>query len=188
MKLLDVLLGRTRLARPKTEAIFSIATAQVDLESRLRIVPTGRAGLCLRPVASSFFTSLEEEIQEILKVSGRAAGTRARIVKDDFGFQWVVLEDPQFEDLVTILYGVQQAVVEQGFGAQLLAAVFGFTDKEQPLYWVYAYQRGKFYPFAPRAERQRDNALELQVSAAMERELPIEASFERWYALWGVPV
>ncbi len=188
MRLLDVLFGRTRVAKPKTDALLGIATATLALELKLNITATGKAGLCLRPVASSFFTALEREVQEILAVSGRAAGTKFRTQKDDLGFEWVVLEDTDFDDLVTTLYAVQQEVIEQGFGPQLLASVFGFKHGEEPLYWVYSYKRGKFYPFAPRAEQKRDNALELQVSAAMAQELPIEPSLEQWYALWGLPV
>ena len=188
MRLLDVLFGRTKLARPKTDAIFAIGGAEVVLQSKFNIIHSGRAGLCLRPVASSFFETLEQEIRELLAISSRSTGTVAQISKDDFGFQWVVLEDPDFDDLVSILHVVQQAVAEHGFGEQLLAAVFGFTDGGQPLYWVYNYKRGKFYPFAPRSGQQRDNATELRLSAAMERELPVDSSLEQWYALWGVPV
>ena len=188
MRLLNVLFGRTRLNKPKAEAIFCIATADITLQSKFNITHSGRAGLCLRPVASSFFEALDQEVQELLTVSSRSTGTQTRTLKDDYGFQWVVLEDPDFDDLVSTIHMLQQAIVEYGFGEQLLAAVFRFDDGGQPLYWIYSYKRGKFYPFAPRAAQRRDNATEVRMGSAMERELPMEPSVEQWYALWGVPV
>jgi hypothetical protein len=56
------------------------------------------------------------------------------------------------------------------------------------LYLVYAYKRGAFYPFVPRGERGRDNAMELRLQAGLGRELPIEPELERWYPVWDAPV
>ena len=52
---------------------------------------------------------------------------------------------------------------------------------------VYLYRRGTFYPFAPKGEHSRDNALELQVSAALEGELAVEPDKSRWFPVYGAP-
>jgi hypothetical protein len=45
----------------------------------------------------------------------------------------------------------------------VLCAVFAFEDsKKRPLYWIYNYKRGAFYPFVPSgSDQQRDNEREL---------------------------
>jgi hypothetical protein len=67
--------------------------------------------------------------------------------------------------------------------------VFAFQDADgQPVFFVYSYKRGSFYPFAPRGDERRDNALELRLQAALSKEMPIEPQLERWYPVWGAPL
>ena len=74
--------------------------------------------------------------------------------------------------------------------ASILAAVFAFRDeKDRPLYWIYNYKRGTFYPFVPSGgEQQRDNERELRLKAQIGQDLPVEPELERWFPLWGIPV
>ncbi len=93
----------------------------------------------------------------------------------------------------------QRSCGAQGFGEQLLAAVFRFTgepggDHGRAVYWVYNFKRGRYYPFVPRpgapagGQGSRDNAYELHLLSVMEKELPVEKELDRWYALWGLPL
>jgi hypothetical protein len=68
--------------------------------------------------------------------------------------------------------------------------VFAFEHDHAPLYWIYNYKRGAFYPFVPRAgaEKERDNERELRLQAQLSGELPVEAELERWFPLWGAPI
>ena len=75
--------------------------------------------------------------------------------------------------------------------------MFGFTDSRQrPLYWIYNYKRGAFYPFVPApggtageaGGEQRDNEGELRLKAQIGAELPLEQELERWLPLWGIPI
>ena len=36
-----------------------------------------------------------------------------------------------------------------GYGDRLLAAVFAFEEKGKPIYFIYNFKRGGFYPFVP---------------------------------------
>ena len=38
-----------------------------------------------------------------------------------------------------------------GYGDRLLAAVFAFEEEGRPLYFIYNFKRGAFYPFVPAA-------------------------------------
>ncbi|MBI2846890.1 MAG: hypothetical protein HYX82_03315 [Chloroflexi bacterium] len=187
MRFLDILLGRTKPARSRLDPIFSMATAQVTLTAQLSQKPGRKAGICFRPVASSDFDKTEKELNELLQISSRTTSTEVKHEQDSFGFHWVILEDEQFEDLVNTIYLVSQTLQEHGFGERLLAAVFSFEEKGQPIYWIYNYKRGKFYPFVSREGQQRDNAIELRMASIMEKELPMESSLEQWYPLWGIP-
>ncbi|HEX4083092.1 MAG TPA: hypothetical protein VHX40_09030 [Acidimicrobiales bacterium] len=58
----------------------------------------------------------------------------------------------------------------------------------QPLYLVYLYKRGTFYPFAPDGHEHRDSELELRIRAIVANDLPIEQDLQRWFPLWDLPV
>lgn len=184
----DALLGRTRPVKSQLEKLFAMSTAYTTLTVDMRERASGRAGICFRPVTSSQFATLEGELTDLLKVSGKETGTAIRTTTDPYGFQWVLLEDAEFEDLVATVHLVSLTLQDGGFGEQLLAAVFRFEEPDHPVYWIYNYKRGNFYPFVPSGERRRDNATELRLAAVMDKELPIEKDFERWYPLWGIPV
>jgi hypothetical protein len=94
------------------------------------------------------------------------------------------------EDLVVGVNGVSTALQAGGYGERILCAVFSFRDdRGRPVYWIYNYKRGAFYPFVPTTgEQQRDNERELRLKAQIGAELPVEADLERWFALWGIPI
>ncbi len=189
MSFLDALLGRTRPVKSHLERLFAMSTAYVTLNMNLGLKWSEHGGICFRPISSTRFASMESDLQQLLHLSAKETDTQVRTTQDNYGFQWVVLEDAELEDLVATLHLISQTLQEQGFGEQLLAAVFKFLDGERPVYWIYNYKRGKFYPLVPAAgDRQRDNAAELRLRSLMERELPIEEDLERWYPLWGIPL
>jgi hypothetical protein len=84
---------------------------------------------------------------------------------------------------------VAQEFNERGFGAQLLAAVFRFEGGEHPVYWIYGFKTGTFWPFVPTGTKQeRDNARELELKAKLEPELPVEKDLSKWLALFDAPI
>jgi len=189
LRILDILLGRTRPVPSRLDSLFAISTAYLTLTADLGLASGGSAGVCFRPIDSARFEALGADLQGILKISGEETGAAIRTATDSYGFQWVTVESSDFQELVSTIHLVSLTLEERGFGDRLLAAVFRFLDGERPVYWVYSYKRGNFYPFAPGgAPGQRDNARELRLAAAMGRELPVEREIERWYPLWGAPV
>ena len=188
MGLLGTLLGRSKLRKPNREKFFSIITAEVSLAGRLDLRPTEKARLVFNPVESSFFEGLDSEVRDLLRISGQSTGTRHEIKDDGFGTRWVVLDDRDFDDLVSTIHMVGETFTEHGYGDRLLATVFGFEYERRKAYWVYNIKRGTFYPLVLAGERQRDNATEMRLAALMEEEkIPVEKSLEQWYALWGIP-
>lgn len=187
MGLLDALFGRSKALKSHREGLFSIVTAYITLSTRFGVESSGKAGLSFRPVESSFFNNLDSELRDLIRISAKSTDTDYHIRDDNYGYRWIILDDPQFEDLVSLIHTMGETIVDHGFGPQLLAAVFEFKEGGKEVYWIYNYKRGKFYPFVPQSGQQRDYAAELRLRTAMETELPIERELEQWYALWGIP-
>jgi hypothetical protein len=186
--LLSVLLGRTKPGKPKREQFFAAVTAEAGLQGRTDLRSSHKAGVVFSPVESMFFENLDTELRDLLRISGQATDTRYDVVDDSHGTRWVVLDDPDFEDLAATLHLVGETLTEHGFGDRLIAAVFGFEYQEMPAYWVYNIKRGTFHPIVLSGEQERDNAAEMRLGALMEEEqVPVEGNLEQWYALWGIP-
>ena len=65
----------------------------------------------------------------------------------------------------------------------------GFEGGEHPVYWIYGFKTGTFWPFVPTGEKQeRDNARELELKAKLEPELPVEKDLSKWLALFDAPI
>jgi hypothetical protein len=187
--LADVLFGRKKLKQAQGERIFALSTARVTLEVELGLKPADRAGVCFKPLSAGDFVRVENELHELLDVAARDTGSRVTRKGDEFGFEWIVVEDRDFEDLVATVHLIGSELKARGFGEQLLAALFRFEGKGHPVYFVYGYKRGAFWPFVPTGkEKERDNAEELELKAKLEGELPIEGDLSRWLALFDAPV
>ena len=124
-------------------------------------------------------------------MSGAKSGTLpVEVTKDSYGFTWLVSShmSTEIEDLVTDLHAVNSALVDNGFGPQLLCTLVAFRDEQQRrLALVYLFKRGTFYPFAPLPGERRDNGLELQIKGVLEGELKMEQDLSRWFPVWGAP-
>jgi hypothetical protein len=188
VSILDALFGRTRTVRSKSEALFAMATAQVTLQTKLQLTPAPRAGIVFRPVESSYFAEAEQQLQGMLQQSKTDENLRYETQTDSYGYRWIIVQNESFEQLVAALHMVSLTLTDSGFGDQLLAAVFRFDTAAYPVYWIYNYKRGAFYPFVPSGTGQsRDNGRELELGAVMKGELPIDKATDHWYALWGIP-
>jgi hypothetical protein len=191
MGLLDVLRGKRAIKKPApTDRVFAMTTAQVTLEMQLGLVSNGKSAIVFQPLATSDFEQIVRDMEEVVRSSGEETGTTIETRDDEFGYRWMILSDPDFEDLVVGLNAVSTAIEGGGYGDRILCAVFAFRDEGgKPVYWIYNYKRGAFYPFVPAGGgQQRDNERELRLKAQIGRELPIEAELERWFPLWGIPI
>lgn len=188
LRILDTILGKSTLPKSKLDRLFAISTASITLEANLGLSPSGSAGICFKPIDSSRYEAARAEIEALLHYSGRETGTKARIEMDEYRYLWVVLEDPDFDDLVTTVHLVSTTMTDHGFGEQLLCALYRFVGSAGPVYWIYSFKGGAYYPFVPKSAHDRDNVLEFRLRSVMEPELPIEKDVEKWYPLWGIPL
>ncbi|MFC7074923.1 PspA-associated protein PspAB [Haloarcula halophila] len=176
----------TREADP--DDLFGMSTAYITMEADLGYEATGDAALCFGDVDSTDFRDAKQEVREILDAGARETGTEVEFTADDHGYQWVVLHDDDFEDLVTSIHFAADTLIERRYGSRLLAALFGFESDRNfdPVYWVYSFRRGAYYPFAPDPDRdhERDTTAEFKLESNLDGELTVEADKEYWYPLW----
>jgi len=190
--LADVLFGRKKLKEAAAERLFAISTARITLEAELRLKPAGAAGVCFKSLSAGEFVRAENELQELLDAVAVESGSKVQRSTDEFGYEWIVVHDGDFEDLVATVHLVASELQSRGFGEQLLAAVFPFEGggfDQKRVYWIYGFKRGAFWPFVPKGdEKERDNAAELELKAKLEPELPVEQDLSRWFAVFDAPV
>src|SRR4051795_3624263 len=191
MGFLDSIIGgRKKLKGPAPDRLFALSTAYVTLSTGHGIVSKGVAAIVFQPLATADFESIVSDMEEVLRGTGEETGTTVAARDDEFGYRWMVLSDPDMEDLVVGINAVSTEIQGGGYGDRLLAAVFSFRDeKSRKAYWIYNFKRGAFYPFVPAAgAQQRDNERELRLKAQIGADLPVEAELERWFPLWGAPL
>ncbi len=194
MGLLDVILGRRKLAAPAPDRLFAISTAYVKFETELGVSSRGAAAIVFQPLSTSDFQSIVTEMESVVRGTASDSGVTVDTTDDRYGFRWLVLRGSDFDDLVVGINAVSTSLEAGGYGARVLCAVFAFEDSQKrPLYWIYNYKRGTFYPFAPVPGGgpdggQRDNERELVAKAQVGAELPVEQELERWFPLWGIPI
>jgi hypothetical protein len=187
---LDVLIGRRKLAKPAPDRLFAISTAYVAMQTALGMSSRGSAAIVFQPLATADFESIVRDMEEVVRATASDSGATVTRQDDSYGFRWLILRGSDFDDLVVGINAVSGALEAGGYGERVLCAVFAFEDSQQrPVYWIYNYKRGAFYPFAPSGgAEQRDNERELILKAQLGRELPIEEELARWFPLWGIPI
>jgi hypothetical protein len=212
MGLLDVILGRRKLPAPAPDRLFAISTAYVTFETQLQISSRGAAGIVFHPLQTADFLSIVRDTEQVVEATASDAATTVESSNDPYGYRWLILRGKDFDQLVVGINAVSGSLESGGYGDRLLCAVFSFEDEgKQPIYWIYNYKRGSFYPFVPAAgtvtpsaspagaheiagdapaasNQRRNNERELVLKAQVGSELPVEPELERWFPLWGIPI
>ncbi len=190
MGFLDILTGKRKLEGPAPDRLFAISTAYVTLETSMGITARGAAAIVFQPLATADFDSIVRDMEEVVRGTAADSGTTVDSSDDTYGFRWLVLRGKEFDDLVVGINAVSGALETGGYGDRVLCAVFAFQDSNnRPVYWIYNYKRGFFYPFVPAGgEQQRDNERELVLKAQIGSDLPVEPELQRWFPLWGIPI
>jgi hypothetical protein len=190
MGFLDALLGKRKVKGPAPDRLFAITTAAVTLDTAQGIRTRGTAAIVFQPLATGDFRQIVQEMEEVVRGTGEETGTTLETKDDTYGYRWMVLRDDDVEDLAVGINAVSDALQVGGYGDRVLCAVFAFQDADhRPIYFIYNYKRGTWYPFVPAGgQQQRSNERELQVKAQIGAELPVEPELERWFPLWGAPI
>jgi hypothetical protein len=190
MGFLDPLLGRRKTKAPAPDRLFAITTAYVTLEAEHAITTQGAAAIVFQPLPTGDFQQIVADVEATVRGTGQETGTAVETHDDEFSYRWVILRDPELEDLAVGVNAVSDALAIGGYKDRVLCAVFAFKEaNDKPLYFIYNYKRGSWYPFVPApGDKQRSTERELQIKAILGSELPVEEDLERWFPLWGIPI
>ncbi len=190
MGFFDALLGgKKKLAGVAPERLFAMTTAYVQMDIGLGMKTAQTAGIVFQPLATADFAQILRDAEELLHGTAAEQGSELTSADDEFGYRWLVLKDPDFEDLVVSLNTISTELQAGGYGDRLLAAVFPFDDGGKRIYLIYNFKRGSFYPFVPAPGTQaRDSEHELRIKAQLANELPFEPELTRWFPLWEIPL
>ena len=190
MGFFDALLGGGRkLKMPAADRLFAMTTAYVTLETGLGITHRRRAGIVFQPLGTADFQNIVKESEELVRGMAEETGSEVETHADEHGYRWLILRDPDFEDLVVALNTISTSLQGGGYGDRLLACVFAFEEEGKPLYLIYNFKRGAFYPFVPAPGTQaRDSERELRLKAQLGGEVPFEEDISRWFPLWDIPL
>ena len=188
MGLGNVLFGRKKLQEAADDRLFALTTAAVTLDTECGLKPAGAGAVVFKPLSTWEFRQADDEIEQLVKSIAHDSKSKLDRKTDSFGFEWLIIRDPELEDQVTAVHTVASELEAKGFGAQLLAAAFTFKGGANPVYWIYGFKRGAFWPFVPTGEKKRDNAFELELKSKLEGELPIEPDLTKWLALYDAPI
>ena len=214
MGLFSSILGKTKPVQANLDALFALPSASITLQSAAGMSCSGHAGVCFKPPTGQGFEQMQSEVVSLLSMDG-TGGLHQE--KDSFGYQWLVVEDTDIEQLVTRIHLVNSSLSDSGWGPQLLCSVFGLadlpadsaaaapgTDAESAAlvetsagpgrllgstaFLVYLFKRGTFYPFVPDGHERRDTEQELKLKSLVADDLTVEADLDRWFPLWDLPV
>ena len=191
MGFLDGLLGtKGKLKGAAPDRLFAMTTANVTMETGLGLKSKQCAGVVFQPIATADFKQIVDETEELLAGTAEETGTKVETHDDEYGYRWLILRDDDPDDLVVAMNTVSVELQGAGYGDRLLAAAFAYADEGgKPIYFIYNFKRGAYYPFVPAPGTQaRDTEHELRIKAQLARELPWEEDLARWFPLWDIPL
>lgn len=158
------------------EDLLDISAAALQMET-IGYEPIGEAALCFQ------IDDAETTIDELRSVVEATTDEAVTAREDTHGFQWLVFRAETAETLASVLQFAASALFDSGHREALLAAVIGFVD-EQRAYWIYSFERGRFYPFVPTGDEERDVTEEFKLRGSLLGELPVEDDESAWHPLW----
>jgi hypothetical protein len=178
---------RTNKNQIDSDALFSLSSAHVTLETKLNLRSTGKAAIGLKSVSGRLFAETIEEIKHFLDVSKTESDLSYKMINDSYGYLWIILQCKKIEDIISGISAVGQTVHDRNFSKQLFAALFQFSNannRSNNRYLIYSFALNKFYPFVPVNKNERDNKIEREIMKTIVDEMPFEKDASLWYPIW----
>ncbi|MDQ3975198.1 MAG: hypothetical protein M3264_01600 [Thermoproteota archaeon] len=182
----------TKKIQADFDAINSLSSAYVALETKLNLTSTGRTAVCIKRASAQRFNEMKQEIEKFLEASKADFDLSFHTVVDPYDYLWIVILSKTIEDNVAVITAIGDTIDQKGFSDRLLASIFEFNNSTLIEYLIYNYKIDKFYPFVPinEQQKQRNHSEELKIMSALidEKKLPFEKDMSRWYPIWNIPV
>jgi hypothetical protein len=87
MGLFDILTGKRKVKAPAESRLFAMSTAAVTLEMTLELRSGGKAAIVFQPLATADFSSIVDDMEEVLRGTGEDTGTQVDRTDDEFGYR-----------------------------------------------------------------------------------------------------
>ena len=188
MGLGDVLFGRKKLKEPAADRLFAITTAAVTLDVDCSLKPAGVGAVIFKPLSAGEFTQVDTDIEELLQGVAKESGSTLDRKKDTFGFEWVVVHDPDLEDQVTAVHAVASELRSAASAGSCSPRRSASTAAASRLLDLRLQDR---HVLAVRADR-REAAARQRARAGAEGEAregaPGRAGPHAWLALYDAPI
>lgn len=182
----------TKKIQADFDAINSLSSAYIALETKLNLTSTGRTAVCIKRASAQEFNEMKQEIEKFLEASKADFDLSFRAVVDPYDYLWIVILSKTIEDNVAVITAIGDTIDQKGFSDRLLASVFEFNNGTLIEYLIYNYKIDKFYPFVPinEQQKQRNHSEELKIMSTLidEKKLPFEKDMSRWHPIWNIPV
>jgi hypothetical protein len=124
MGLFDTILGRSKPVQSNLDDLFALPSASITLQSAAGMSCSGHGGVCFKPPTGQGIVEMQDEVVKLLSMNEGAGLTKT---EDSYGYQWLVVDDPDIEALVTQVHVVNSSLADAGWGPQLLCSVFGLA-------------------------------------------------------------
>lgn len=174
------------------DAINSLSSAYIALETKLLLKSTGRTAICIKRANTPQFNEMKQEIEKFLEATKADFELTFRTVVDPYDYLWIIILSKTIEDDVAAITSIGDTIEEKGFSDRLLASVFELNNGTTNEYLIYNYKLDKFYPFVPinEQQKQRNHSEELKIMSALadEKKLPFEKDMSKWYPIWNITV
>lgn len=184
-------LFKKRVRGEWSEANQAMGDAAQAFEGILDTFTTGDAGILVKPASDQDAHQARLEIERALGDLPSADATWSVVIDEtETPHPWVIITGSALPAVAGVVDAAGRAMVVAGLGARVLAAVYGFTWKEQKLFWIYQPRIKAFTPFVPArsGQEERDHPLELRMEHAIRKELPTSRDIKEWYPIWGIPL
>ena len=178
------------------EAMSSILRSY-DYLLKYSIQVNHQTGVLLSPSEHSFFDHLGTNIDNIITDGISSSKTRFDIVKDNFGTVWILINDEDFEELISTTYTIVNAVSRVVNPDNVIGSVLKLDLQNSNLLDVYKQVEGGYlifnsdllgyYPFVPLKE-ERISSLELDLQDILKSSgLETISDMNNWYGISGIP-
>jgi hypothetical protein len=188
-----VIFGRRKQpSRPSLDRLFALSAVYTDPARQLQVVSRGLGAVVFHPVEGAQFDQIVRRAQAAVRetrLGGDADDTEVESSNDPYAFRWLIFRNASFERLVAGVHAISTAL-EATWWDRLLCAVFSFEDDlGRPVYWVYNYKWGAFYPIAPASgNHHREVDREQLLSSHLDDDVSVQPERGVWFPLWGIPI
>lgn len=171
---------------PDPDDLFDIQTLCSDATDKFE--SSDRAGIMLRSAGDKGI----EDVDAVRSVLTVDTDCPYEVVEDEFGSIWVRFDGESIEAVATSVRTIAEALWESHFDDEyVLLAAFAVTLTElndEPLYWVYVFEHGYWYPSFPDECSWRLYYHEDAIKDWGGAHLDIDPDESRHYRIEGVPL